>query len=142
MHESCLRRKMCKIIYYLSISVVIEEPQKLENGRPTKGLTRGSSVYMAENIPNIPFQNFYSNQGENWGGPPKRGGGGDFGCSVTTFSAPKAPKNGNFWKFLGKIGLSGQFLAPQAPNFFFFFYKFRYFSEKSPNVVKVEAFIA
>ena len=28
------------------------------------------------------------------GDPPK--GGGDFGRSVTTFSAPKAPKNGNF----------------------------------------------
>ena len=47
------------------------------------------------------------------GDPPKEGG--DFGRSVTTFSAPKAPKNGNFWKILGKIGLSDPFLAPQAP---------------------------
>ena len=42
--------------------------------------------------------------------------GGDFGRSVTTFSAPKAPKKGSFWKFMGKIMFSGQFLAPQAPK--------------------------
>ena len=42
--------------------------------------------------------------------------GGDFGRSVTTFSAPKAPKNMNFWKFLGKIGFSDQFLALQEPK--------------------------
>ena len=49
------------------------------------------------------------------GGTPQKGGG-DFGRSVTTFSAPKAPKKGNFWKFLGKIMFSDQFLAPQAPK--------------------------
>ena len=43
-------------------------------------------------------------------------GGGDFGRSVTTFSTPKAPKNGNFWKILGKIVFSDHFLAPQAPK--------------------------
>ena len=43
-------------------------------------------------------------------------GGGDFGRSVTTFSAPKAPKNGNFWKILGKIVFSDHFFAPQAPK--------------------------
>ena len=74
------------------------------------------------------------------------GGGGDFpkrrvdfGCSVTTFSAPIAPKNGNLWKLLGKIGFSDQFFgAAGAKNFDIY----RYFGEKSPNFVKVEAFIA
>ena len=35
---------------------------------------------------------------------------------VTTFSALKAAKNRNFWKFLGKIVFSDQFLAPKAPK--------------------------
>ena len=69
-----------------------------------------------------------------WGVTTQKGGG-DFGRSVTTFSAPKAPKNGNFWKFLGKIGFSNQFLAKN-------FEKFRHFRENSPNFVKVEDFIA
>ena len=65
--------------------------------------------------------------------------GGQFWCSVTHFSAPKPPKNGNFWKLFRKNGLSDTFLAPQAQNFF---EKFRYSSEKSPNFVTVEDFIA
>ena len=36
----------------------------------------------------------YDDQGSNSFIPPR--GGGDFGRSVTTFSAPKSPKNGNF----------------------------------------------
>ena len=57
----------------------------------------------------------YFYQGLHWGGvTPQKGG--DFSRSVTTFSAPKAPKNGNFWKFLGNIGFSDQFLAPPAPK--------------------------
>ena len=54
------------------------------------------------------------------------------------FSAPKAPKNGNFWKFLGKIGLNDSFFgAASGENF----EKFHYFSDKSPSFLKVEDFI-
>ena len=52
--------------------------------------------------------------GGGGGGPPQKGG--DFGRLVTIFSAAKAPKNGNFWKILGKIVFSDHFLAPQAPK--------------------------
>ena len=67
-------------------------------------------------------------------------GGGDFGCLVTTLSAPKANLgNGNFWKFFRKTGFSDQFFGiTGAENFG----KFWYFSDKSPNFAKVEDFIA
>ena len=39
--------------------------------------------------------------------------GVDFGCSVTTFSAPKNGYFGNFWEKLGSVT---NFLAPQAPK--------------------------
>ena len=73
------------------------------------------------------------------GGWPPKGGGGDFGRSGTTFSAPKAPKKSNFWKFLGKNYVQWPiFGAAGAENFD----KSQYLSEKSPNFDKFEDFIA
>ena len=60
-------------------------------------------------------------------------GGGAIWRSVTHFSAPKAPKNGNFWNILGINWVKWHiFGAVGAENF----EKFRYFGEKSPNFVK------
>ena len=70
----------------------------------------------------------------HWGVTPKNVG--DFGRSVTTFSAPK---NGNFWKFLGEIGFSDQFLAPQAPKIL---RNLGILEKKSPYFVKDEDFIS
>ena len=42
--------------------------------------------------------------------------GGDFDRSLTHFSALKAPKNGNFWKFVWKIEVNNPFFALQAPT--------------------------
>ena len=49
------------------------------------------------------------------GGPTSKGGW-QIWRSTTHFSEPKAPKNGTFWKFVGKLGLSDTFLALQAPK--------------------------
>ena len=65
--------------------------------------------------------------------------GGQFWRSVTHFSAPKAPKNGNFWKVFGKNWVKWHiFGAAGAENF----EKFWCFSEKSPIFEKFEDFIA
>ena len=62
----------------------------------------------------------------------------DFGRTETHFSAPKALTNGKLGKFLGKFLLCDPILAPQVPKI----KKIRYFSEKSPDFVKLEDFIA
>ena len=49
------------------------------------------------------------------GGTTAKGGGALWSLS-DTFSTSKASKNGNFWKFLGKIGLSDTSLAPEEPT--------------------------
>ena len=61
----------------------------------------------------------YYQEGASPSGKPLEGAYGQRGSILTfsdTFLTPKAPKNGNFWKILGKIGFSDQFLAPQAPK--------------------------
>ena len=73
------------------------------------------------------------------GGGGTTKGGGAIWRSVTHFSAPKAPKNGYFWEMFGKNWVKRHiFRAAGAENF----EKFRYFSNKSPNFVKVNDFIA
>ena len=54
---------------------------------------------------------------------------------MTTFSAPKAPKNGNLWEHCVQWPIFGAAGAEDLENF-------QYFSKKLPNFVKVEAFIA
>ena len=55
------------------------------------------------------------------------------------FFGVEGAKNGNFWKFLGNIGLRDQFLTPQEPKIL---WNFCIFSKNSPITVKQEDFIA
>ena len=83
----------------------------------------------------MPFIIFLTGLKLGGGWPTKWGGGGDFCQSVTLFSAPKAPKNGNFWKFLGIIGLSDTFLAPQEPKIL---KNFGILAKNHPNLWKLK----
>ena len=67
------------------------------------------------NVCNILFKVFHKENRDQIGGDLQKGE--DFGCSVAHFLVSKEPKKWNYLKFLGKIGLSDTFLAPQARQF-------------------------
>ena len=92
---------------------------------------------LADDIHNIPIKDTL--QGSNWGNDPPKGGGGRFSLFNDNFFSAEGADKWELFKNFGENWVQWPiFSAAGAENVD----KFRYFSEKSPNFVKVEAFIA